>query len=104
MLLTLAGKLLEHYEGTQKSDEEYLQRNSTCNRLRNAMLVRIGERSLIRRFKEAVIRMLIDDDEGMAMHLAQHLSNGFLLLLNRSTVARKAFWLSRLMQGGKVQG
>lgn len=73
MLLTLAGKLLEQYEGTQKSDEEWLQRDSTRSRLRNAMLVRIGERRLIRRYKEAVIWMLIDDDEdeGMASHLAE---------------------------------
>lgn len=80
MLLTLAGVLQEQYEGTQKSDEEWLQRNATRNRLRNAMLVRMGERSLIRRFKEAVIRMLIEDDEdeGMAIHLAQHLSDGAL--------------------------
>lgn len=62
--------------------ELYPTNPSTRNRLRSAMLLRSGERQVIRQFKEAVIRMLIDDDdeeaEGMTIHLAQYLSDGAL--------------------------
>lgn len=55
--------------------ELYPTNPSTRNRLRSAMLLRSGERQVIRQFKEAVIKMLIDDDdeeaEGMTIHLAQ---------------------------------
>ncbi len=62
-LLTLADRLTARYEGAQKSDEHLLQSGSVRGRLRSAMLVRVGERRLIRRFKEAVIHLLAGDDE-----------------------------------------
>ena len=70
-LLTLADRLTTRYEGTQKADEQLLQSGSVRGRLRSAMLVRVGERRLIRRFKEAVIHLLAGDDEdGTALPLA----------------------------------
>ena len=63
VLLRLADLLLDRYEGTQKSDEELLKSGNVTGRRRLAMLVRVGERRLIRRFKEAVICMLAADDE-----------------------------------------
>lgn len=55
MLLTLADKLLAAYEGSQQADEEALKSRSARGRLLSALLVRVGERRLIRRFKQAVI-------------------------------------------------
>ena len=68
-LLTLADKLTARYEGAQKADEQLLQSGSVRGRQRSAMLVRVGERRLIRRFKEAVIHLLAgdDDEEGAAL-------------------------------------
>ena len=67
-LLTLADRLTARYEGAWKSDEQLLQSGSVRGRLRSAMLVRVGERRLIRRFKEAVIQALAaDDEEGAAL-------------------------------------
>ena len=64
----MADRLTARYEGTQKADEELLQKRDVLGRLRHAVLVRVGERRLIRRFKEAVIRLLAaDEDEGTAL-------------------------------------
>jgi hypothetical protein len=69
-LLRLADLLLDRYEGTQKLDEELLKSGNVTGRRRLAMLVRVGERRLIRHFKEAVIRMLAaDDEEGVPLQL-----------------------------------
>lgn len=62
-LLTLADWLIAPYEGAQRADEELLASGSVQGRLRSAMLVRVGERRICRRFKENVIRMLAEEED-----------------------------------------
>ena len=62
-LLSLAGKLMAAYEGSQQEDQEALRSGAAQGRLRSAMLVRVGERHLLRRFKEAVIRLMTGRDK-----------------------------------------
>ena len=83
-LLTLADRLTARYEGAQKSDEQQLQQSgSVRGRLRSAMLVRVGERRLIRRFKEAVIHLLAGDDEEGAAPAPADLSTLPILSVHR---------------------
>ncbi|CAK0782750.1 hypothetical protein CVIRNUC_005945 [Coccomyxa viridis] len=62
-LLSLAGQLMAAYEGSQQGDQDALRSGAAQGRLRAAMLVRVGERHLLRKFKEAVIRLMTGRDK-----------------------------------------
>ena len=62
-LLSLAGQLMAAYEGSQQGDQDALRSGAAQGRLRVAMLVRVGERHLLRKFKEAVIRLMTGRDK-----------------------------------------
>ena len=62
-LLSLAGQLMAAYEGSQQGDQDALRSGAAQGRLRHAMLVRVGERHLLRKFKEAVIRLMTGRDK-----------------------------------------
>ena len=67
-LLTLADWLTGAYEGTQKADEELLRSGGVQGRLRSAVLVRVAERRLARRFKEEVLRLLAEEEDRGTLH------------------------------------
>ena len=62
-LLSLADRLAAAYEGSQQGDQDALRSGAARGRLRAAMLVRAGERRLLRKFKEAVIRLMTGRDK-----------------------------------------
>ena len=62
-LLSLAELLMAAYEGSQQGDQEALRSGTAQGRLRKAMLVRVGERHLLRKFKEAVILLMTGRDK-----------------------------------------
>ena len=62
-LHSLAGQLMGAYEGSQQGDLEALRSGVAQGRLRAAILVRAGERHLLRKFKEAVIRLMTGRDK-----------------------------------------
>ena len=107
VLMRLADLLLDRYEGTQKSDEELLKSGNVIGRRRLAMLVRVGERRLLRRFKEAVIRMLAaDDEEGEPLQLMTPTLLKSQLALSLQFVCntiREEQWITVLFAGCPLQ-
>ena len=70
-LHSLADQLMTSYEGSQQGDQEALRSGAAQGRLRNAMLVRVGERHLLRKFKQAVILLMTGrDKDGECSYIA----------------------------------
>ena len=62
-LASLADQLMAAYEGSQQADQDALRSGAVEGRLRKAMLVRVAERHLLRKFKEAVILLMTGRDK-----------------------------------------